>query len=298
MKKIPLILTSAVLSTLSAEAANIAWVSFHSGDNSPSANAAGAGFTQAPDIGYTSLLTANGHNVTRVLTADNLTTASPTISLLNTFDLVIVGRSVNSGHYETDAETAAWHSITAPTIFMGGYLLRNNRLGFTTGTSVPDTTTSISLSVSQPQHPIFAGISLDAQNVMQNPYAGIVTFNELLQRGISVNNNALAGGGTMLASFTLGSPVAAEGAIIAEWQAGAVMGTTPPDTLAGHRLVFLSGSRERDGVHGDTAGIFDLAADGQTMFLNAVNYMAVPEPSTMALAGLGALALLAKRRNA
>ncbi|HUU17213.1 MAG TPA: SgcJ/EcaC family oxidoreductase, partial [Sedimentisphaerales bacterium] len=46
------------------------------------------------------------------------------------------------------------------------------------------------------------------------------------------------------------------------------------DVLAGHRLVFLSGSREPDGVTGgDAAGLYDLYPDGEKMLLNAVSYM-------------------------
>lgn len=56
------------------------------------------------------------------------------------------------------------------------------------------------------------------------------------------------------------------------------MGNNPspstPDITAGKRLVFLTGSRENDGLTGDGAGIFDLDGDGQRMFLNAVRYMA------------------------
>jgi hypothetical protein len=287
-----------------AFAANIAWVSFHGADSPPSAGAVANGHTVAPDKGYTDLLTANGHTVTRVLTSD-----APNVPLLNTFDLVIIGRSVNSAHYELDAETAAWHSITAPMINMSGYTLRSNRLGFTTGTTIPDTTGDIRLTVTNPSHPIFAGIALDGTNTMVNPYAGITTFNMVTQRGISVNNNPLAGGGQLLAK--VGTPAdpgaAGTGLIIAKWSPGAMMGTVPSDTLGGHRLVFLSGSREQGSglpvpsSGSETAGLFDLHPDGARMFLNAVNFMAaIPEPSTtslalLAMAGLGAIRRKAQR---
>jgi hypothetical protein len=287
MKTIRLVLLCALVSTLSANAANIAWVSFHPGDDTPSAAAITAGFTQAPDVGYTQLLAANGHTVTRFLTADAPDPA------LNGFDLVIIGRSVNSGHYELDAETAAWNGITAPMMIMSGYTLRNNRLGFTTGTTIPDTAGPVGLAVNVPSHPIFAGIALDAGNVMVNSFAGIATFNSVTQRGISVNTSPIAPGGTVLATIaTVGDP-AVNGMVIGEWLAGATMATSPADTLGGRRLVFLSGSRE-DASPSDKAGIYDLTADGQLMFLNAVNYMAspIPEPSTCVLLGLGALTLL------
>jgi hypothetical protein len=53
------------------------------------------------------------------------------------------------------------------------------------------------------------------------------------------------------------------------------MGNAAGDTLGGHRLVFLSGSREK-GITSQGAGIFDLKEDGAQMFLNAVKYMTLP----------------------
>ncbi|MCI0747938.1 MAG: immunoglobulin domain-containing protein, partial [Verrucomicrobia subdivision 3 bacterium] len=266
-----------LLLAVTSQAANIAWVSFHPDDNTPSAAAATAGFTQAPDIAYTQLLRANGHTVTRVVSSD-----IPNAAVLNAADLVIISRSVPSGHYELDAETAAWNGLTAPVIIMGGYVLRNNRLGFTTGTGIPDTDGPIKLTALVPSHPIFAGISLDGGNTMVNNYAlsgtnGSVTFTNLPQRGISVNTNPVAGGGMVLATVAAGDPNVAGGMIVAEWQAGATMGNSPPDTLGGRRLVFLSGTREL-AITAEGAGIYDLTPDGAQLFLNAVNYMA-PAPA-------------------
>lgn len=275
----------------SSQAADVAWVTFHTADDAPSANAATAGFTTAPDIGYTDLLKANGHTVTRIRTS-----GTPDVTLLNTFDLVIVSRSVPSGDYETDPETLAWNGISAPMMILSGYILRSNRLGFTTGTTIPDTAGTIHLTVNDPSHPIFAGISLDGTNTTVNPYAGLADFNGTTQRGISVNTNPLAGGGTILATVgTAGDPALA-GMIIGEWDAGSTMQTG--DVLGGRRLVFLTGSREATGLTSEGAGIFDLSPDGAQMFLNAVDFMAVPEPSTVGLLSLGGLAFACRRRRA
>lgn len=283
----------ALCATVGTNAANITWVSFHPGDDTPSAAAATAGFTRAPDVGYTDLLRGAGHNVTRYTSRD-----IPEASVLNASDLVIISRSVPSGHYELDAETAAWNGITAPTMILGGYVLRNSRLGYVSGTTIPDTTTSIKLQIDQPSHPIFDGIALDGSNVTVDDYAGIAMFNGNTQRGISINTNPLAGGGLSLARVATGFAPAG-GLVIAEWQAGATMATTPADTLAGHRLVFLTGSRESGtpALTSEGAGIYDLTPTGADMFLNAVDYMAVPEPGTYALFGLGAAALLLLRRR-
>ncbi|HUS34129.1 MAG TPA: hypothetical protein VM680_02135, partial [Verrucomicrobiae bacterium] len=82
MKKLAFPL-ACVLTVASADAANIIWVSFHPGDNTPSANAAAAGFTTAPDAGYTQALTAAGHTVTRVVSS-----GTPNTAQLNAADLV------------------------------------------------------------------------------------------------------------------------------------------------------------------------------------------------------------------
>jgi hypothetical protein len=100
------------------------------------------------------------------------------------------------------------------------------------------------------------------------------------QRGISVNTNPVAGNGTVLATVAGTTDPAAGGMIIGEWQPGSLMGTSPVDILGGHRVVFLTGSREHDGTApnppstSEIAGIYDLSPTGQQMFLNAVNYTA------------------------
>ena len=43
-------------------------------------------------------------------------------------------------------------------------------------------------------------------------------------------------------------------------------------------MVFLTGSREADGLTSQGAGIYDLTADGAQLFQNAVHYMAGTVP--------------------
>ena len=70
---------------LPASAAKIGWVSFHGADNTPTAAAATAGFTAAPDKGYTDLLTSAGHQVTRFVSQDLPTPAD--LATFNAFDV-------------------------------------------------------------------------------------------------------------------------------------------------------------------------------------------------------------------
>ena len=294
-----------VLVSLPASAANIAWVSFHATD-AASAAAAGIGFTDAPDKGYTDLLTANGHSVTRFLSHDSPTPAD--LATLNAADLVIIGRSVNSGHYQQADEALFWNTtLTKPVINMGGYGLRNSRLGLYTGGTIPDTGTvadgpgqAVRLTVNDPSHPIFAGVPLDGTDTMVNLYADVASLPfapNTPQRGISVVTDPIVAGGQVLATIGTAGDRAFGGATIAYFPPGTLTAATPPTPLGGHRLIFLSGSREHHSSQGATtseiAGIFDLQPDGVSMFLNAVDFMlVVPEPSTvtmllLAVAGFG-----------
>ena len=255
----------------------VMWVSFHGADDAPAAPAAAVGFTEASDKGYTDLLKANGYNVTRYVTTNN-----PDADVLNTADLVIISRAVASGGYQNDGATRWNARVTAPMMILGGYVLRNSRMGFTTGGTIPDTTGDIKLDVSNPAHPIFAGIPL-TNGTMDNPYAAgavvLPTDGVTVSRGISVNTDPIDDEGTLLAAVAEASAATGPvgGMIIGEWPAGATLthsGGAGTDVLAGPRLVFLTGSREPSGVTGgEAAGLYDLHADGERMFLNAVKYM-------------------------
>lgn len=280
-KRLATYLLTCLAGGASLQAANIGWVSFHPGDTEPSAAALAAGFTNAPDVGYTKLLTANGHHVTRFLTQDNVDTNQELIDSLNTNDLIIISRSVPSGHYEVTTEGTAWNGLTKPMMVLGGYIIRNNRLGFYTGDTIPDTTSSaVRLRVNAPGHPLFSGVALDATNLMVNPYAFRVTYTNSttgatnLQAGISVNNNAVVAGGSVLAVIGTAGDGALNGTVISEFPAGTrVKGGT--QVLGEKRLVLLTGSREA-GITSEGSGIYDLFPAGEKIFLNAVTYMTVP----------------------
>ena len=259
---------------------DIVFVSFHGADDTPSDGAAGAGLTEAADKAYTDLLNADAHNVTRFIT-----TGTPDVNVLNAADLVIISRSVSSGNYSNDAATT-WNTVSAPMIIMGGYVLRSSRMGYTTGTDMPDTTGDITLTISDPTHPIFDGIKL-TDGTMNNPFAGVVTYPNdpnTLARGISINNSPVNEYGTVLATISEASadtgPVG--GMVIGEWLPYTTLthsGGAGTDVLGGHRLVFLTGSRETSGISSETAGLYDLYEDGAQMLLNAVAYMVQPVPT-------------------
>lgn len=282
--KLLILLATLALSGSSLPAAKIAWVSFHPADNTPTVNAANAGFTNAPDSGYTTLLTSNGHTVTRFPSVDLDPTVYPDlIAGLNTNDLVIVSRSVGSGQYELVNETAAWNGFTVPLMTVNGYINRANRLGFNTGNTIPDVNSNpMRLRVTFSNHPIFAGVALNSTNLMVNPYARLAVYTNATsgavtnQRGISTVTGAVIPGGSILATVGTTGDAAFGGMIIGEFPAGIT--SQRGDVLAAKRLVFLTGGREVAGVNSETAGVFDLYPDGATMFLNAVTYLTTPQP--------------------
>ncbi len=252
----------------------VVWVSFHGADDAPSGGAAGAGFTVAADKGYTDLLKGAGYDVVRYVQ-----TGTPDVNVVNAADLVIVSRSVASGSFQNDAATR-WNTVTAPMIVLNGYTARKSRMGYNTGTSIPDTTGDIALTVADASHPIFAGIAL-ADGTMANPYAGVVTYADgTVARGISIVTEPVDDEATVLATVSAASegmgPVGAT--VIAEYPAGATLthdGGAGNDVLGNRRLLFLTGAREADGISSETAGMYDLYADGAQMFLNAVAYMLI-----------------------
>jgi hypothetical protein len=163
-------------------------------------------------------------------------------------------------------------------MFMHGYALRANRLGLTTGNTIPDTTGPIKLNVTNPSHPIFAGITLDGANTTVNDFTtGLVPWNGTPQLGISVNTDPITPGGTILASVN-GAGAANNGMIIGEFPVGTSVSNGTGGSLAGTRMVFLTGSRE-NGISAELTGLMDLTPTGEQILRNAVTYLTgLPEP--------------------
>lgn len=233
------------------------------------------------DAGFVDLLTTAGHTVTRVDTPATLGDAD--IEQLNAADLVIVGRANSSSQFQGD-NGAIWNAqVTAPVIAMSGYIVRDSRMRWVTASDLTDSGET-QLEATIPDHPVFAGVSL-TDGKTTDPY------NVMVDRGISTNTNEPVNG-----SIIAVNPAVGAGLAVAEWPAGAVVGGD--QVLAGYRMLFNAGSREPDGTGVDVAGMLDLTATGQLMFLNAVDHaLAVPEPSSALLVTLGGMLLLALRRR-
>ncbi|HRS12180.1 MAG TPA: discoidin domain-containing protein [Sedimentisphaerales bacterium] len=187
----------------------------------------------------------------------NWTTLDATkIAALNAADLIIVSRSTNSGDYATDAaEVGQWNSITTPIINMTSYLARNSRWLWANTTTI-NNLVGPTMDVLLPEHPIFTGVKLDANNTVQLVDGTTGTGQTSFLGTLSV------GSGTVIVST-------GTSACIVEWPAG-----TPyyagAGTPASNRMLFCMGTQESGAT---PQGKFNLTEKGKAVFANAILYM-------------------------
>jgi hypothetical protein len=266
-----------------------------------------------PDQGFVDLLTGAGHTVTRYNPPDAGALPAADIANLNAADLVILGRGIGSGAFDATAETVVWNTlITQPLISTNSYLSRQSRLGWFTGSTLPDTaanTASVTWSFLNPADPVAAyiiGGTAMAGSSTANPMFVDVTpmLGAGTSQGVSVITNAPVAGGAVLAqtSFPVG------GYEIVTFPSGTNLaaGGGPSDgqILSGYRMHFSAGNREPASPNNQLgrAGWEDLTPEAEQMFLRAVdvainNGLPIPEPGTAALAGFAGVVLLRRRRR-
>jgi hypothetical protein len=179
------------------------------------------------------------------------------IATLNAADLIIISRCTSSGNYNNDAtEIAQWSGITAPILNLAGHFVRNNRW-YWFNTATIDPIVGPMMEVLVPSHPIFTGISLDANKqvavVDGTTGSGQTSFIGTVDPG---NGTLLAKTGTH--------------AWIVEWQPGKPFYAGSTQTPAGKRLLFSAGTQE---VSPTPIGAFNLTEQGKKMLSNAILYM-------------------------
>jgi hypothetical protein len=307
MKLTRLLQISLLFAAGKASAASIYWIS-----DQFNAQTATVGAGPYADDGIVALLTGAGHTVTRYNPPDSGAVPAGDIALMNAADLVIIGRSIASGAFDSAAETLPWNTqITKPLIVTNSYISRSTRLGwFTGGPTQPDQVlNNLSFTnLADPATAYIVGSTALTGNTMTNSLTHAITYPDgsIDPRGISNITDTPVAGGTDIATVTVG---AATGHYIAWWPANtALAGTSAGQSLAGYRMQFLVGNRESNvaGTSNNTAlgaaGYENLTPEGEQIFLRAVNVAlnngVIPEPATSALAGIAAAALLMRRRRA
>ncbi len=203
-------------------------------------------------------LSAEGYNVLEVSTGAISAEAAEFIETLNNADLVIMGRSINSG--TTDgADKPVWNSISAPMLVFSPWCVRNSRLGwFNSGTSTQvNNGVTLTAVITMPGDDVFSGITLTDDKM---------TWATGAYDYISVKN---PGNATLLAVSETDSNV-----LFARFDPWTFFYDGSSDFASGYRTYIGNGN--------DAAGpvnYFNFSDDGATVFLNEVARMvALPEP--------------------
>lgn len=155
-----------------AQAADIIWVrQGRTGGNGVDGTAPGAGTLAWEDDPWRELVESWGHNITRFEAFDDFEALSledfdATMAEFNEADLVVMSRDSGSGDYNDPIEHEAWTSgFETPMIVMTPYLLRSSRWQMVDAAGITDATNP--MLVSMPEHPIFEGIELSADNTVE-----------------------------------------------------------------------------------------------------------------------------------
>ncbi len=242
MNRLPLSLALALVLLAAGSAAQagvVVWVTENTDSSSP---------PSPDDSGWTDLLAAEGHAVSRVYARD-LTPAL--IDQMNAADLVIVSRDTDSGNYTQGSEVADWNAITAPLMLQSQYLVRNNRWKWLNTDRNPGTGDGV-LEVVDTTHPIFQGITLDPGDQL-----------DLATSSTPLGGTTDVGNGQLLAVDPDNDNVA-----IAFWDTGTEFYSGSGQTAGGPRMFFGAGN------DGNPKGGYNLTSAGQTVFLNSVNFLA------------------------
>lgn len=244
---------------MTVQAANIIFVSDQyddSGDGIPD------------DQAWVDLLIAKGYKVDYTMGREPgngywQTLDDSKIAKLNAADLVIVSQNTNSGAYDDGEEPTQWNSITTPIILLSTHLARRGRWTWVNSTSMSDL--DVPMNVSKPNHPMFAGVTLDENNEFQ---AMDATVGQIL-----FINNIDIGNGTLIAL-----PAGSDAAWIITWNPGVEFYPSAGQFSGGPRMYFAAGTLGSPGMVG--RGEMNLTPEGQKVFLNAVD-LYVPSPGTI-----------------
>ena len=182
------------------------------------------------------------------------------IAELNAADLVIVSRDTSSGSYNAPTQ---WNSVTTPLILQSVYLARNNRWKWFETDSLEEFGGAPTLEAVDPGHPIFYSVPLSPSNqvdILDGTVGGAIGHTSFIQA-------TDAGNGTMIAKRADN-----DWAFITEWEPEVEFYAGAGQTAGGRRMLFTSGNdNNQDPV--PTVAMYNLTAEGEKVFLNAVRYM-------------------------
>jgi len=227
------------------------------------------------DQGFVDLLTAAGYDVDYMpgsLVGNGWVSYWETLdpnklAVLDAADLVILARGCNSAGMASDAaELAAWDNVKTPVMLMSSYIAANNRWKWINSSSQDARKAYYRAKAVDPNHPVFEGVALDANDVVQ-------WYDPTVASGYaSFINMADAGNGKVLAVRPDNGNI-----LIAEWGAGMPFYATSTQTPMDTRMFFSAGTQEVSGQKTNW-GVMNLTPEGQKVWLNAVKYLLSPSP--------------------
>ncbi|UCG59340.1 MAG: PEP-CTERM sorting domain-containing protein [Phycisphaerales bacterium] len=197
-------------------------------------------------------------------------------------DLVIMSRFMSSSVYNRDRDIQNWNELTVPVLCQNGHMARSGKLGWTNANNAQQDVVPTDMEILDDTHPFVAGFT-----------SPVTLFEWSTGLAQSAAQNALGdypAGAVVIGTYD-GAPVLVD--IPAGTDFDAHNGTVDKYSVAGARRAYM-GHWTYDGS-ADWSWGTDISADYQALFAQVVAET-IPEPATIALLGLGGLALLRKRR--
>jgi hypothetical protein len=187
------------------------------------------------------------------------------IAALNDAKLVIVSKATGSGEYSDsnsvggEEEETLWNNITSPMILLNAMLSGADDWNWFDSNDHEWLGGAPIMEAVVPSHPIFDGVTLVGRKVDvldETVGSGYTSFMQV----------TTAGNGTVYAR----TPDPNGWVWIVEWARGAEFYDGAGQTAGDRRMYFFAGTG------GFNPGIYNLTAEGEKVFLNAVDYMRLP----------------------
>jgi hypothetical protein len=186
------------------------------------------------------------------------------IAELEAADLILFSRGGNTANYDATGEAAKWNGLTTPLLDLNAYMIRNKSkwywMNSNTGTKDSGSPTLFAVD---PNHPIFAGVALDANDLVKVLDPNVGSGNTSFISSLDVGN------GTLIASSVSAAPMA----WIAEWAPGVEFYTGVGQFAGGWRMIFMAGTQDVSSPQ----GAFNLNAAGQQILRNMMAYLIAKE---------------------